>query len=169
MYIWLQMCILPVDDSINEPPADENFLLLPHSNCNSHFPTPLLSPALSVCLFVWLSLCAITNRNAEIYLSVWAGVSWQVRCLSLLFSGSRFAKQTVKIARTCHVLVAASTARGGRRVGERGECSWKIAFSRFVCLAFSPPPPLPPLLPPPSTFHFHAPFLNVHLSGSKIV
>lgn len=168
MYIWLQMCILPVDDSINEPPADENFLLLPHSNCNSHFPTTLLSSGLPVGLFVWLSLCAITNRNAEIYLSVWAGVSWQVRCLSLLFSGSRFAKQTVKIARTCHVLVAASTARGGRRVGERGECSWKIAFSRFVCLAFLPLH-FPLSLPPPSAFHFHAPFLNVHLSGSKIV
>lgn len=94
--------ILPVDDSINEPHADENFLThyLPPFNCNSHSST-LLPPGLSVCL------CAITNRNAEIYLSVCAGVSWQVRCLSLLFSGSRFAKQTVKIARTCHVLVAA--------------------------------------------------------------
>lgn len=144
------------------------FYFCPTPTATPTFPPPLLSPALPVGLFVWLSLCAITNRNAEIYLSVWAGVSWQVRCLSLLFSGSRFAKQTVKIARTCHVLVAASTARGGRQ-GGGGECSWKIAFSRFVCLAFSPPLPHPLLLPPPLAFHFHAPFLNVHLSGSKIV
>lgn len=155
--MWLYICILTVDDSINEPQFDENFLAhyLPHSNCYSYSPT-LLPSGLSVCC------CAITNRNAEIYLSVWAGVSWQVRCLSLLFSGSRFAKQTVKIARTCHVLVAARRREGV----QLKNCIFTL------CLFSLPPSPShsysTPLSPSPS-IAFHAPFLNVHLSGSKIV
>lgn len=46
------MCILPVDDSINEPPADENFLLLPTPTATPTAPPPTLLLCLSVCLTV---------------------------------------------------------------------------------------------------------------------